>query len=366
MSHRPDLGFHDEGCDLAGAAFYAGATGRAGEARMLPSAAFRSLSVASLEDEAIWTRDWICVGSHEAIPVVGDLLPFTIGAHGVHVQRMQDGLAARFNKAQHGGCRAVPLQCQTGAKTKCSFTSCGYSRDRRTIPAGELGDGAPAMHQYLGLRPERLLSAHVRSWGPLIFVNLDAVPASPEGSLGALNAAGAFFGNHKPGRSAETWLEFAANWKLLGQHLAAGAPAVEDVDGCWILSATALSDGAAAQAVWLFPNLVLIATERETCVVVLQQTAIGQTLCRIAVYGATSEERSAFWTNEISRRAAAAAEEHRSLARWGTQFRPETIGAPPPLQRDPVGRWMQRRIAVAVARVSQAELPQPLFQNPRR
>lgn len=365
MSNRPDLGYLDEGQDLASAAFYASALGDVGKPLVLPPAAFRSLPFVSLEDEAIWTRHWICVGAHEAIPAVGDLLPFTVGTHGVHVQRTDNGLAARFNKAQHGGCRMVPLQCQTGTKTKCSFTSCGHSRDRSAIPASELGDGAPAMHQYLGLRPERLLTAHVRSWGPLIFVKLDAAPASPEASLGALNAAGDFFGDHKPARSVETWLEFAANWKLLGQHLAAGAPAVEDRSDGWILSTAELSDGSAARVAWLFPNLVLIATERETCVAVLQQTAVGQTLCRASVYSAASDDRVAFWTGEISRRATGAAQEHLALARWGTPSRPETLGAPTPLQHDPLGLWMQRRLSAAVARVSQDDLPQPLFQNPR-
>ncbi len=362
MSHRPDLGYHDEGRDLADAAFYAEAIGDA--PRVLPPAAFRSLPFTLLEDEAVWTRDWICVGAHEAIPQTGDLLPFTIGTHGVHVQRTEGGLAARFNKAQHGGCRMVPLQCQTGAKTKCSFTSCGYSRDRPAIPARDLGEGAPEMHQYLGLRPERLLTAHVRSWGPLIFVNLDVAPASSETSLATLNQLGGFFGNHKSARSEEIWLEHPANWKLAGQHLAGGEPLFDDGDR-WLLGVTTLADGREARTAWLFPNLVLLATADETCVVVLQPTAIGQTLCRVSVYGEDAATSAAFWRAEIDRRAGAAAQEHLALSRWGTQFRPETIGAASPRQSEPHGVWMQRALAERVARAPRDDLPQPLFQNPR-
>jgi hypothetical protein len=365
MSNRPDLGFRDEGQDLAAASFYADALAPAGQATVLPPAAYRSLPFTLLEDEAVWTRDWVCVGAHEAIPENGDLLPFTIGAHGVHVQRTAEGLKGRFNKAQHGGCRMVPLQCQTGAKTKCSFTSCGYSRDRGAIAAGELGDGTPEMHQYLGLRPERLLTADVRSWGPLIFVNLDVSPAWHEASLRALNAAGAFFGNHKPARSAEIWSEFSANWKLLGQHLASGEPIAEDGEAGWILAETTLSDRTAARTAWLFPNLALIATERETCAIVLQQTAIGRTLCRISVYGEAPEAAAERWRAEIDKRAAAAAAEHSELARWATSFRPETIGAPPPAQTSAHGLWMQRTFALRVARMPSGPLEQPLFQNPR-
>jgi hypothetical protein len=364
MPHRPDLGYRDEGQDLAGSAFYAAAL--APEPTVLPPAAFRSLRFTQLEDEAVWTRDWICVGSHEAIPNEGDLLPFTVGTHGVHVQRSAEGrLQGRFNKAQHGGCRMVPLQCQTGAKTKCSFTSCGYSRDRPAIPAGELGDGTPEMHQYLGLRPERLLTASVRSWGPLIFVNLDVAPASPETSLAALNKTAGFFGNHKPVRSGEVWLEFAANWKLLGQHLAGGAPVAEDEDAGWILAETTLLDGRAARTAWLFPNLVLIATESETLALVLQQTAIGQTLCRVCVYGADAAGSVERWRPEIAGRAAEAAAAHLDTARWGTSFRPETRSAALPRQSDPHGRWMQRALAARVERMPRGPIEQPLFQNPR-
>ncbi|GLK66909.1 ring-hydroxylating oxygenase subunit alpha [Hansschlegelia plantiphila] len=359
MSHRPDLGYRDEGWDLADPDFYSDA------ARVLPPAAFRSLNFTRLEDEAIWTRDWICVGSHESIPAVGDLLPFTVGTHGIHVQRAEDGLQARFNKAQHGGCRTVPLQCQTGAKTRCSFTSCGYSRDRGAIPAGELGDGTPEMHQYLGLRPERLLTAHVRSWGPLIFVNLDVAPTAPEPGFAALNKAGRFFGNHKPTRSAERWLEFSANWKLLGQALAGGTPAGEEGEGNWIFAETTLADGAPAVTAWLFPNLVLIATESETCAIVLQQTAIGRTLCRLCVYGESDRLDDGRWTAEVETRAALAEAGHLDLARWATSFRPETIGAPRPLQSDVHGAWMQQALARRVARIPQDDIEQPLFNNPR-
>ena len=364
MEHRPDLGYFDEGHDLASPAFYAEAIAPK-DARTLPPAAIRSLAFTRLEDETVWTRDWICVGSHEAIPAVGDLLPFTIGTHGVHVQRTGDGLAARFNKAQHGGCRTVPLQCQTGAKTKCSFTSCGYSRDRAAIPASELGDGTPQMHQYLGLRPERLLTAHVKSWGPLIFVNLDVAPEWPEQSLKLLNRTMSAFGNEKPQRSEEIWLEFSANWKILGAALAAGEPLGEDRRAGWMLSQTTVADGEPAKSAWLFPNLVLLSDETDTAVAVLQPTAIGRTLCRLSVYGPNPQATLARWRAEIETRAAVGEAEHRALSRFGTSHRPETIGQPLPAQESPLAAWMQATLADRVGRAELGPIAHPLFQNPK-
>lgn len=363
MLHRPDLGFHDEGQDLSSAGFYAEALGRLGEARMLPPVVFRSLRFSLLEDETIWTRDWICVGCTEEIPHEGDLLPFTVGTHGVHVQRVGNGLKARFNKAQHGGCRAIPLQCQTGKRTKCSFTSCGYSRDRAAIPARELGNDTPEMQQYLGLRPERLFTVHARTFGPLIFVNLDTEPEQDETALATLDSAGHFF---EPGahRSAAGICEFKANWKLLGQHLSAGEPICEDENGAWLLGRSSV-EGRPARVAWLFPNLVLIATAGETCAIVLQQTAIGETLCRYFVHGESRGDASAFWAGEIERRAAKASADHDEAARWGTSFRPETIGTALPLQSNPQGLWMQRMLARHAVRAPSQPSSHPVFQQLR-
>ena len=366
MLNRPDLGYFDDGSDLASPGFFAGALGEAGQARVLPPAAYGSLAFSDLEDEAIWTRDWVSIGTVDSIPGTGDLLPFTVGTHGIHVQRMAEGFRARFNKAQHGGCRLVPLQCQTGAKTRCSFTSCGHSRDRAAIPAGELGSDTPEMHQYLGLRPERLLGAHVRVWGPLLLVNLDMFPAGPEAGLYALDHAARFFPPRRTVRSAERWLEFSANWKLVAQSLTAGVPVDEDEAGLWQLSESVLDDGTVARTALVFPNLVLLSAGSETCVVVLQPTALGRTLCRIGVYGEAGGappdlER---WCGQIAPRAERAVADHANFSRWGASHRPETHGLAPPLQTVPQGLWLQRQVAARVARLPSEAIDQPIYQNP--
>ena len=263
MTMRPDLDYVDEGVDLQDPALYKPSRGRFGTARILTPIAYRSKVFADLEDEKIWTRSWVCIGSQRDIPNVGDLLPYTVGNHGVHVQRGDDGLTGRYNLAQHGGCRFVPAQCQTGSKTRCSFTSCGYSRDRGVIAADELGDNTPTMRQYLGYRPERLLPVTVESEGPLLFVNLDpeAAPLAErlDGVAEALDldAAAAW-------ENAESfWVEYGANWKLLGRallsSLAPEAKAAKKAGGdAIVLNARADYSGAPATVFWLLPNLILL------------------------------------------------------------------------------------------------------------
>ena len=233
-------------------------------ARVLPRSAYHTRAAQAKEDAAIWTRNWVCLGFAADVPNPGDVLPFTVGNHGIHVERLADGsLVGRFNKAQHGGCRVVPLQCQTGSKTKCSFTACGYSRDRRPIAASD-SDRLKHLDQYVGLRPERLLPVTVRMWGPLVLANLDPLhlPAMHLPAItwsSALAAAGSAIGGQT------VWLEYDANWKHLAISLAAGR-----------------ADGVETHL--FFPNVIVMTLYHALCMVVLQPTALAKTMCRIRLF----------------------------------------------------------------------------------
>lgn len=261
-------------------------------------------ALADLEDAAIWTRAWVAVGVEQQIPDAGDLLPYTVGNHGIHVQRQVDGsLLGRSNKAQHGGCRAIPAQCQTGSKTRCSYTSCGYSRDRAVIRQSELESAQRFSHQYLGLTPERLLPVSVQCWRSVIMVNInphDDAPFQPPDVNTAMTPK-----NDGPlALLCEEWIEVRANWKI-----AAGAPvaAMNDLDQqavtggvAWTLPAQpaalpfahypllhakqhSVDDGDGTQVFWLFPNLLVFALPGHVVCVTTQPTATDSSLYRVAI-----------------------------------------------------------------------------------
>ncbi|BAU89875.1 hypothetical protein MPPM_1270 [Methylorubrum populi] len=347
---RPDLGHHAEGLDLADPAFFAAGLDPAAP-RLLPPAAYRALAFAELEDDAVWTRSWLAIGLGAEIPAPGDLLPFTAGHHGLHVQRGADGgLVGRFNKAQHGGCRAVPLQCRTGTKTRCSFTACGYSRDGAVLPAGAEGP-TPAMHQYLGLRPERLLPVAARAWGPLVRINLDPGAAPPEAAPDGLVAL-----------AGETRrAEYAANWKLAAQALAEGDGCAEAPESLHLSGR--LATGEAASLALHFPNLVLIEARGETCAVMLQPTALGQTLLRIGLLGPEGTATPNFeaswleaswdaWLAEIAARMAPAVAAQAALSR---------SDADEALATNAAGLWLQANLAARVRARPAATDTQPLY-----
>ena len=263
----PDFSFKDGGVDLQAAELYAACRLSFGLATTLPRRAYTSEVFQELEDEKVWSRAWVCVGSVHEIANVGDLLPFTIGQHAIHVQRQQDGsLIGRFNKAQHGGCRSVPAQCRTGRKTKCSYTSCGHSRDREVIPGSVLGETAALMGQYLGGVPERLLPVRLRVEAGYIFANIDPSP----GSTAEPPVVSA---NRNCERRQGFWRVHRSNWKLAGASL---------VD----VARTDVNGGALnlVEAEWHFPNLVWITSQSVTASVVLQPIATDETLWRVSLF----------------------------------------------------------------------------------
>lgn len=255
MNWQPVLGFYDGAHDLSDPALYE-STCRDG--MTLPAFTYRSKAFADLEDEKVWTRAWSCIGYADRIPNPGDLYPFTVGQQGVHVQRQPDGsLKAHFNFAQHGGCRFVPRQCQTGKKTSCFYTSCGHSRDRDVIAANPDGSDTPEMYMYVGVNPLKLIPIHLQTIGPLMFVNLDfdCAPLAaqlPEGLTLPLSDASA--------HCLRDETELACNWKLAGKL---------------VLEALDTVDVTAAD--WLYPNLIVAQTANAVIANILQPVAMNAT-----------------------------------------------------------------------------------------
>lgn len=239
----------------------------------LARAAIESPRFAQREDQEIWAEGWVCVGTTAALAKSGDILPYTLGDQGIHIARGEEGrLLGRFNKAPHGGCRFVPLQCQTGTKTKCTFTSCGYSRDRGVMNETD----EVATHQYLGLRPERLVPVPVYTQGRLIFVNLGEQIALPAPFLAehALLQTGTV---HK-----EIWCEYGLNWKELPARLFGSAEAQDH--GEWLQANIQIYDES-IELRWMFPNLVLLLAENSACALVAQPTALRLTMIRATGFG---------------------------------------------------------------------------------
>lgn len=317
----------------------------------LEPAAYHSFAFALREDAAIWTIDWVCIGTHADIPDAGDVLPFTVGDHAVHVQRAADGgIVGRFNQAQHGGCRSVPLQCRQGVKTPCSFTSCGHSLDRMPLRANEVGEATPEMYQYLGLRPERLLPVRTATLGPLLFVNLNPLgDAFDDTSLELLQALPMLTDRFWV-RSDHTWLEYYGNWKLVGQSLAAcagpGGTSVNCVASIQFKPDTGGRQSAAPiTAFWVFPNLLVLAQPGSLCVVALQPVATNRTRCRVSIFSIAGERGTALWHELLHERNQEIQNAQRAIETWGTASDSKPQSDSLPFADEALSAWIQDMVA---------------------
>lgn len=213
MHWHPGFGFIDDGIDLASAAFYEKSIAQLGEAKDLPRQAYMSKIFADLENEKIWSRGWITIGFKEQLPNIGDILPFTVGNHGIHVERIgEDHFAARFNFAQHGGCRSVPVQCQTGKKTSCSYTSCGFSRDRVAGFQTNLNHHSSEAGHFIGSDPQKVSTVKIAHHDNRLFVNLakEDVEGCEENTV--RNGENSFISD----AHLDFWTqEINANWKTI-------------------------------------------------------------------------------------------------------------------------------------------------------
>jgi Rieske 2Fe-2S family protein len=126
------------------------------------------------ELEAIWYRDWVCVGRAEEIPNAGDFLVRKIGNQSLIVTRDSDDVIRVFhNTCRHRG--TVICTNETGhfanGRIICPYHTWTYSL------AGELV-ATPVRIESDDFRMSdySLYDVHVDHWGGFIFVNLSDEP----------------------------------------------------------------------------------------------------------------------------------------------------------------------------------------------
>lgn len=355
---NPELGYFDEGHDLTDRSLYETACRPFGRASMLPPVAYRSKMFRELENEKIWTRSWAVIGLHQQIPGAGDLLPLTLGMHGIHVQRQADGgIVARMNRHQHGGCRFVPEQCRSGRQTKCSITSCNYTRDSDVMPAGENGEATDVMYKFIGLTPERLAPIKCDSWGPFILVNLDPECEPLKDYLGDLPRKLQLDLDAPLKIVGQQWLDFQCNWKMAGSALTRGTEAADKQDATDfpVNSSMAETSGAEhaphARIAWLFPNLLIASGPGHLAIVLLQATGVAKTLARCfwltgsADDPATTAAGFSTWISLLKVQGAVAENMHLRHVQIGTSSRPGTDAGDLPCEDNRLAHALNRFLA---------------------
>jgi phenylpropionate dioxygenase-like ring-hydroxylating dioxygenase large terminal subunit len=145
-------------------------------ASTLPPVLYTSEDVLAFEREALFAKEWLCVGRAERIPDPGDWFTVTITGEPLIVLRDKEGEVRCLSAVcQH---RAMQVCQGEGNSTtfKCPYHHWIYGQDGRLL-------GAPAMERTEGFDKSEwgLPRMRVEQWMGFVFVNLDpdAAPLAP-------------------------------------------------------------------------------------------------------------------------------------------------------------------------------------------
>jgi phenylpropionate dioxygenase-like ring-hydroxylating dioxygenase large terminal subunit len=145
-------------------------------AATLPPQIYTSDEFLGFEAEALFMKEWLCVGRAERIPNVGDWFTVTIVDEPIIVARNKDSaIRAMSAVCQH---RAMQV-CEgegNGTTFKCPYHHWNYGLDGRLL-------GAPAMERTEAFNKADfgLPQLQVEEWQGFVFVNFDAdaAPLTP-------------------------------------------------------------------------------------------------------------------------------------------------------------------------------------------
>ena len=298
-------------------------------AETLPPEVYSSERFFALERARVFASSWVAVGCTAQIREPGDVLVSDVAGRSIFVVRSRDGeLRAFYNTCRHRGTRLLTAgERRVKRYIRCPYHSWAYDLDGKCIgtPMFE-GSPIPAdQRAAFDMQDVRafdradygLLRVAVESWGPLVFVNLDAAAGALSEQLGDLPArtAGYRLDEWELARVAE--YDIAADYKLLaenfmeyyhlpwvhpglvkvspmaahhrwqGSGLYMGfctSPIAQDTgDGGWQQGLPALpglseDDAVSARFLWLFPNVAVNILPNHLFVICAHPAGPGRTL----------------------------------------------------------------------------------------
>jgi len=187
------------------------------EWRALPPGIYHSGSLAALEQERIFARDWLSPGLAAEIPEPGDYMTFSLGTQEIVTLRGEDGVVRSFaNVCRHRMMRLVEGRGRC-KRLVCPYHAWTYDLDGRLV-------GAPYMDRSPGFDKGRIRLGEIRTevWEGWIYVTLD--PAAPS-IADALEALRPLVGPYRMAgyrpviRQDHVW---DTNWKLLTENFMEG------------------------------------------------------------------------------------------------------------------------------------------------
>jgi phenylpropionate dioxygenase-like ring-hydroxylating dioxygenase large terminal subunit len=151
-------------------------TGHETAAPMLPRLCYTSPEFFAFEREAVFARNWVCVGHADQLALPGDAFSFSVAGEPLLITRNDRGIHAMGAVCQH---RGQVLSCSAVSPKglfRCPLHFWTYDIDGRLVGAPRMGDQLGALRDVT-----RLPQVRTDIWHGFIFVNLsrDAPPLAP-------------------------------------------------------------------------------------------------------------------------------------------------------------------------------------------
>jgi len=132
----------------------------------LPRTLYTDPAVFEMDMDAIWHREWICVGAAGEVAAPGQYITLDIGQSPIIVLRDQEGQVRGFhNSCRHRGSKVLDAECGTTKGLVCPYHRWTYRLDGSLAWAAYMPDTFDKSQH--GLKP-----LHVRVVGGTIFVCL--------------------------------------------------------------------------------------------------------------------------------------------------------------------------------------------------
>jgi len=143
----------------------------------LPAAWYYDPAQYARELEAIWYRDWICVGRLEDLTAAGDYFVVPVGGESLILTLDREGRPRAFhNTCRHRGSTlcATPRGRFAHGRITCPYHAWSYALSGELLATPKM-DLPPDFRRddYL------LYGVHVDTWGGFLFVNLGERPSTP-------------------------------------------------------------------------------------------------------------------------------------------------------------------------------------------
>lgn len=178
--------------------------------------AYTGVDYFTVEQERVFERAWVVVGTAAEVSEPGPMLVRTVGRRSVLVTRGEDGaLRGFYNSCRHRGTELAAADCEVAGTIRCPYHRWGYGTDGALISTPRFLDEPrdsfdPADHGLVAVR--------VDTWGPLLFACLDDHTPPLHEWLGDLpERMGGYRFEHWRVQEQRT-LEIEANWKLISEN----------------------------------------------------------------------------------------------------------------------------------------------------